>query len=164
MWAYSVVIMKKIHSCNPVQISSYIGIVFVMVSGLTYPIDESEFSLTEYAYGFLFFGMPIVIGQYLFTAAILISKNTGVTTMMIFTSVIWAYLLSIFRYDESQNVICSVGVVLVVWGVWKTLFSKTEWCKSWIIYSFYNSNNIFRISERKIIDCISEKDKGFYLR
>ena len=46
--------------------------------------------------------------------------------MMIFTSVVWAYLLSIFRYDESQNVICSVGVVLVVWGVWKTLFSKTE--------------------------------------
>ena len=59
----------------------------------------------------------------MYFAAFILSKNTGILTMLNFAAVIEAYLLSIFRYNESQNEICSMGVVLVVWGVWRTLFS-----------------------------------------
>ena len=69
-------------------------------------------------------GFPGIIGQLMFIAGITLSKNTGILTMINFSCVIWAYLVSIFRYGESQNILCSFGVVLVVVGISIALFSK----------------------------------------
>lgn len=55
----------------------------------------------------------------MFSQALVLTKKHGVMTMTTFTSVIWSYLLKIFRYDEIVNWICVFGTLLIVGGIYK---------------------------------------------
>jgi hypothetical protein len=46
--------------------------------------------------------------------------------MMGFAAVVTSYFISIFRYNEKPNVIASIGVVLVLFGLWRTIFGKSK--------------------------------------
>lgn len=46
--------------------------------------------------------------------------------MMFFSSIIYGYFLSIFRYNESQNPICTIGIVLTVFGIGKTILNSSD--------------------------------------
>ncbi len=56
-------------------------------------------------------------GQMTYFGALLITKNTGNLTMMIFVSVVVGYVVSILRYNETVNPICLVGTALIVFGL-----------------------------------------------
>ena len=126
IWAFGIIVTKNLKGINAIQINYHLGIFLIVNSTILYPFGSDDITTEEFVTSFFFFGFPVIIGQFCFIAALLLSKNVGIVTMIMFSGVVWAYLVSIFRYDESQNVICSAGVLLVVWGVWKTLFSKSE--------------------------------------
>jgi drug/metabolite transporter (DMT)-like permease len=124
IWALGVVVIKRLKHSNAIQINYHQGIIIVISCGLTYPFYESKTSLTEIITCFLINILPVLGGQSLFIAALTMSKNLGMITMITFTCVIVSYLLSIFRYHETQNIICTCGVVLVVVGLARALFYK----------------------------------------
>ena len=125
-WAYAVVITKKLEKTNAIQANFHQAIILLLGSALFYPLLESKTDLKTLALGMLLSGIPSALCQLLFVGSLMLSPNTGILTMIPFTDLIWAYLLSMFRYNESPNIFCSVGVVLVVIGVWKALFSKKD--------------------------------------
>ena len=59
----------------------------------------------------------MAVGQMTYFGALLITKNTGNLTMMIFVSVVVGYVVSILRYNEAINPICLFGTVLIVFGL-----------------------------------------------
>jgi hypothetical protein len=99
IWAYGVVVVKNIQCLNAFHINFYFGCVLTIMSGLLYPIVESKTSIETLLYGFLYFGSPIAIGNILYTHALKINHNTGLTTLCISEGVVVGYLISIFRYN-----------------------------------------------------------------
>jgi hypothetical protein len=124
IWSYSVVIIKNIKGMNSSQINYHQGFTVILVSGFFYPFFENKATLEDLVSCLFVNIVPVMIGQMFFIAALTMSKNLGILTMITFMTVVVAYLLSIFRYHETQNTICTVGVLLVVLGLWKALFSK----------------------------------------
>ena len=109
---------------NATQINFHQSILMILSNSFIYPFSKSDNEISTLAFGILAIGIPAAIAGLLFISAIILSKNTGIITMMIFLSVVYSYILSIFRYNESQNLFCSVGVLLIIGGLWKVLFSK----------------------------------------
>ena len=62
-------------------------------------------------------GIPITMGLSAYVLALLLTKNYGTLTPFMFTSIIFGYLVSIFRYGEDVNVICLIGAVAIVVGI-----------------------------------------------
>ena len=62
-------------------------------------------------------GIPITMGLSAYVLALLLTKNYGTLTPFMFTSIIFGYLVSIFRYGEDVNVICLIGAVAIVFGI-----------------------------------------------
>jgi uncharacterized membrane protein len=71
-------------------------------------------------------GVPLLVVAMLVNCALTMTKQTGVLNMMNFSMVAVSYLISIIRYQETPNFISSIGILLVAFGVWKTLFNKTQ--------------------------------------
>lgn len=95
-----------------------------LTNAILYPVTNKIDDLSTLAFGFLGVGIPLALGQLFFIGGLLLSKNTGIITMIMFITVGLSYFFSIFRYNESQNVFCTFGVVLIIGGLWKVLFSK----------------------------------------
>lgn len=66
----------------------------------------------------------MVMGMFCFITAVTLTKNTGVLTMLLSLSVIFGYLVSIFRYGEQVNPISSLGTVLIIFGLSRIVFNK----------------------------------------
>ena len=109
-----------------IQVCTHQGILISLASGLVSLLMESKITIQQELMGFLTTGFLSTLNMYLFIGAIKLSKNTGIMMMITLTNVVWAYFVSIFRYGESQNVICILGILLVIGGVWKSLFSKGQ--------------------------------------
>lgn len=72
-------------------------------------------------------GLLMVTGQLCFIGAITMTKNTGLLTMLTFVSVIVGYLVSVTRYKEQINPFCTIGAILIVFGLAKiVLKDKVE--------------------------------------
>ena len=125
-WAYAIVITKKLRNTNAIQTSFHFGMILLLGSALLYPLIESEVDLKTLALGLVLSGIPSALCQLFLIGSLMLSPNTGILTLTHFTNIIWAYLLSMLRYNEEQNIFCSIGVVLIVGGVSKTLFSKKD--------------------------------------
>jgi len=61
----------------------------------------------------------MVMGQLSFIGAITMVKNTGVLTILGFVSVIVGYIVSITKYKEQINPFCTIGGILIVFGLAK---------------------------------------------
>jgi hypothetical protein len=68
--------------------------------------------------------IPLATANYIFNAGIFISTNTGVSTILIQINILYVYLISTIRYDESINFICLFGAVLLISSIYTTLFTK----------------------------------------
>lgn len=66
----------------------------------------------------------MVIGQILFVGGITMTKNTGVLTMLSFVSVIVGYVVSIVKYKEEINPFCTLGTILIAFGLGKILLKS----------------------------------------
>jgi uncharacterized membrane protein len=71
----------------------------------------------------LFTGLPCFIVQILVIAALTMTKQTGVMSLMGFSMVLVSYLISIFRYHETPNLICFIGIMLVIGGCARTILN-----------------------------------------
>lgn len=73
----------------------------------------------------LYTGLVGAIGQFFFIAGLQIAKSTGSGAIIGFISVIIGYFVSIFRYNEEINPLCVIGSLLVLYGIYKAIFSKS---------------------------------------
>jgi drug/metabolite transporter (DMT)-like permease len=62
-------------------------------------------------------GLPLTLGQLCYIASLLICHDYGMLTPFMFTSIIWGYVVSVFRYGETINVVCLFGAVAIVVGI-----------------------------------------------
>lgn len=124
-WAFGLVYCKKAKA-NTFQINYIIGIYLLLGGGLVYPFVERKSSILELAISSLATGIPLIIAQWLYIAALTMTKYTGVLNMINFQSIFVSYLISIIRYKEKPNLITNIGIILVFYGVWKTVFNKEQ--------------------------------------
>jgi len=68
----------------------------------------------------------MVAGQICFIGSLTMTKNTGILTMLTFVSVIFGYFVSILKYKEEINPFCTIGTVLIVFGLAKILLKSNE--------------------------------------
>lgn len=122
-WAYAIVLTKKIKA-NTFQINYVLGIYLLLAGALAYPYAESKCTKLSLFLSIFFFGIPIVLAQWFFIASLTMTKNTGVLTMLGFTSILIGYIVSIFRYGEQPNFVSLLGVILLIIGMYKTIFNK----------------------------------------
>ena len=83
-----------------------------------------------------------MIANYLFTYGVIWSSNTGISTMMLMSSAVIGYFISIFRYNEQINAISLIGTVVLVvsagYVVWEQQKVYNKWNQKdedvWFIY------------------------------
>lgn len=120
MWAYAQVITKRLHGVNSIQINVHLGLFFLFTSGVFYPTQVSTpVSIEKYIISLFASGLVITIAQITFIGATTMTKNTGVLTMFMFVGVIVGYLVSVFKYNEAINPICTAGAALIIFGLSK---------------------------------------------
>lgn len=75
--------------------------------------------IEKYIIAFFVSGLVVTFSQIGFIGATTMTKNTGVLTMFMFVGVIVGYFVSIFKYNEPLNPICTIGTILIVLGLSK---------------------------------------------
>ncbi len=127
LWAYGQIITKTLREVNSIQINFHLGLSIFISSAIIYPsqvlhpVDTNVFLEAIFASGLL-----MVIAQIFFIGAITMTKNTGILTMLCFLSVIVGYFVSIVKYKEQINPFCSIGTLLIIFGLVKILFKGNE--------------------------------------
>ena len=53
-----------------------------------------------------------------------ISANTGVSTMITQITIVFGYIVSTVRYEESINYICLLGAAVLIGSIYATIFDK----------------------------------------
>ena len=100
---------------------------YILACGLVYcGSGQYKLTMSTFLSALIFTGIPNTIAVITNIMAIKLTKNSGVLTIVTFSRVILGYFTSVFIYHESQNPICLIGVVLVVLGVSKTIFDKSN--------------------------------------
>ena len=97
----------------------------VMSCGLIY-CGSGQYKLTmeKLFLGLLLSGVPNVLSVIAIITALKMTRDSGVLTIVSFSKVVMGYLVSVLVYNEVQNPVCTVGVVLVVIGVSGTICAK----------------------------------------
>lgn len=103
-----------------------LGYIMTFLASIVYMYNDPE--LKSFSNNFylllkclLYQGIPISICQNFFMHALLLTKNSGIMTMVGFIGVVFSYFLSIFRYGEPLNWLCVTGTILVIYGVSKVV-------------------------------------------
>lgn len=124
IWAYGVIETKVLRNLNTFQINFHFGICTLLASALLYPLDKPAATPRQMATGIFTTGIPMTVGQFLFIGALSITEKHGKVSIMMFAQVIMGYILSIFRYKESVNLVAVLGTLLACFGVLKCLMNK----------------------------------------
>lgn len=127
-WAYAAVLTKRIKA-NSYQITFYLALFTQFTGSVSYPYTVNTSTYENIFKGLIFTGVILTACQTLYIAALRMSRNTGLVSIMGFSSIVMSYFISIFRYNEKPNIVTSIGVVLVMFGLWRTIFAKS---KSWL--------------------------------
>jgi hypothetical protein len=72
----------------------------MLLAGLGYVAwdSDSPIAFDKYLPSLIFCGF-IMVANYLFTYGVMWSSNTGISTMMLMSSAVFGYFISIFRYN-----------------------------------------------------------------
>lgn len=125
LWAYAQIVTKLLKDFDPFQIVYHTGIVSICVSSLSYcAAGQYKLTVEKFLMSLVLVGLPTFLALVLMIKAVQRVKKTGVVTIVSYFSVILGYLMSVFYYHETQNPICIVGVILIVVGVVRTIYSK----------------------------------------
>jgi drug/metabolite transporter (DMT)-like permease len=118
-------VAKAVTNINGLEMSFHLGLGLAVASSLAYPVFvRNQLPIEDMLWGIVYSGIPQNIVQILFVSAIVLSKNTGITNLMCFLSIAVSYFVSLFRYGERLNEICLAGVILIFFGIFKTLTSR----------------------------------------
>ena len=122
MHAYGVVLTKKLKNTNGIQINYYLGLLVLFQGAplVPYGFSDPQYvtpTMSEFLTLLILGGIPMTLGQMFYILALTLTPNYGMLTPFMFTSIIFGYLMSIFRYGESVNVICLIGAVAIAFGI-----------------------------------------------
>jgi hypothetical protein len=78
----------------------------------------------HYLQTFLFCGVPQGAANYIFNLGLFITANAGVSTIIGQINILYVYFISTLRYDEEINYVCLLGGVILISGIYVTLFKK----------------------------------------
>ncbi len=82
--------------------------------------------LNIFAPSFIWIGLVLGGGFTMFNIGLSLSENTSVCSMLSQFTVIIGYGYSVFRYGEPLNIVCILGTILLVYGVFSVIFKKTD--------------------------------------
>ena len=114
VWAVSVVYTKMPeYSVSEILFSQ--SIFSMSIAGVGYLLfnSDSHVTLETYLPSIIYCGL-IMIANYLFTYGVIWSANMGISTMMLMSSAVIGYAISIFRYHEQVNMVSLFGAVVLV--------------------------------------------------
>jgi drug/metabolite transporter (DMT)-like permease len=119
---YGVCVTKKLRESNSIHVNYFQGIIILLVSALLAPFafnnpNYHKPDMYDSLLALLFSGLPMCIGQLCFVGSLFLTHNYGMLTPFMFTSIIWGYLVSIFRYGEAVNLVCLTGSIAIVVGI-----------------------------------------------
>lgn len=98
-WAYAMIITKRLKEVNSIQINIHLGYCLIFTAGIAYPIEVIDKTpLHKMIISLFACGLVMAIAAIAFIGALTMTENTGVLTMLMFTSVIVGYIVSITRY------------------------------------------------------------------
>ena len=125
LWGYAQVITKELTGLTPYQATYHAGITTALSSSIAYCFTgQYKFTVEKLLICSFTVGLPSLLSVILIVIGIQMVKKTGILLMFGFINVIWGYLFSVYYYKESQNVFCIVGVVMIIFGVFQTIYSK----------------------------------------
>lgn len=81
-------------------------------------------SMSSFLTACLFSGLIMSTCQIMFISALNLSKNSGKLTMLMLLYGVSSYCISYFKYGERINLLCVIGLALMGYGLYKTIFSK----------------------------------------
>lgn len=125
-WAYGIVI-TRMAKANTFQINFILGFVFYFCGCLALPymgaLGYRSLSAGEILMVTICTGVPCFVVQILVIASLTMTKQTGVLSLMCFSSVFVSFLISIVWYHETPNLICIAGIILVIGGCTQTILN-----------------------------------------
>jgi len=101
--AFGVVITKKLRDTNGTQINYFLGVLLLVQVGplAPYGFSDPQYvvpTLGEFMVLMVVGGIPMALGQMFYIVALTLTPNYGMLTPFMFTSIIFGYLMSVFRY------------------------------------------------------------------
>ena len=110
---------------NAFQVNFHMALFYVLFPPIVYPfVERSPLSLTRLGLGFLYTGLPLALAQSFFIGGLTMSRETGVLSMVTLFGVGVSYLISILRYHEDINMASLLGLILLAFGMYLTIFKK----------------------------------------
>lgn len=123
-WAFSIVTTKTLQA-HPYLITYHQGILMMLTSAIIYLFNRNvEFDLGQELMTFVFTGLPTALTVLIHITAVKMTTKTGILFIFNFSNVALGYVMSIFYYHESQNPICTVGVISIMAGVLYAVYHK----------------------------------------
>jgi NAD/NADP transhydrogenase beta subunit len=83
-------------------------------------------TLSEFVGACFFTGLVMAFCQIMFISALNLSKNAGKLTILMLLYTVSGYLISFFKFDEEINFICVMGLVMMGFGLYRTIFLATS--------------------------------------
>ena len=119
---YAIVTTKKLINTHFIQINFILGSLILTSSAILAPsaLNDPNYhrpTKLEMVYAFFLTGIPMVLGQFMGISAMIMTKKLGMVTPFQFTNIVLGYLVSIFRYNESVDIICLIGGMAIILGV-----------------------------------------------
>jgi hypothetical protein len=74
------------------------GVILMIFAGVLYPFSTTSLDWDQFIFCILFQSLPLALCQAFFMSALLISKKTGIISMVGYVGVAFSYFISIIRY------------------------------------------------------------------
>lgn len=157
IWSYGVILTVEI-KYEFQQILFHFGLMEMIVCAINYNFLQERITPTIYLHVILSC-ILLGVGQFMFTIGLIYAKNVGVTIMIGFSVVLFAYFFSIFRYHQKVNIFCLLGAFLLVAGIWFVV-SIEEKLKSRqpVALPGRISEKVFKNDTQRMPEQISEKN------
>ena len=100
---FGVVITKRMKETNSIHVNYFQGLLIFFAAAFLLPYSFNDFqyhspTLEESLMCLIIGGIPMTMGQLAYIASLLLTHNYAMLTPFMFSSIIFGYILSIFRY------------------------------------------------------------------
>ena len=100
LWGYGQVITKRLKNLDAYQIVLNAGIVFTFISTMAYcAAGQYKFTMQKFGICLVVVGIPTFFSLSLTIMSVKMVRETGLVMILMYTSVILGYLMSVFYYN-----------------------------------------------------------------
>ena len=100
LWGYGQVITKRHKNLDAYQIVLNAGIVFTFISTMAYcAAGQYKFTMQKFGICLVVVGIPTFFSLSLTIMSVKMVRETGLVMILMYTSVILGYLMSVFYYN-----------------------------------------------------------------